>query len=53
VDQPAEADDDAEPLRRGRSPVFRAVALVLLVAFVLVWIPGIVDAFHAFFDAAR
>jgi hypothetical protein len=39
---------DAEPLRHGRSPMFRAVALVLLIAFVLVWIPGIIDAIRAF-----
>ena len=44
---------DAEPLRRGRSPAFRGVALVLLIAFVLVWIPGIVDAIRAFFALAR
>ena len=44
---------DAEPRRRGRSPAFRAVAVVLLIAFVLVWIPGIVDAVRAFFELAR
>ena len=41
---------DAEPLRRGRSPAFRAIALVLLIAFVLVWIPGIIGAVRAFFE---
>lgn len=55
MDDPADGDgdDDAEPLRRGRSPLFRAVALVLLVAFVLVWIPGIIDAIRVFLDPAR
>jgi hypothetical protein len=43
---------DAEPLRRGRSPAFRAVALVLLIAFVLVWVPGILGEIRAFFDLA-
>lgn len=44
---------DGEPLERRRSPMFRAVALVLLIAFVLVWIPGIVGAVRVFFDLAR
>ena len=43
---------DAEPMRRGRSPVFRAVAIVLLIAFVLVWIPGVVGAVRAFLELA-
>ena len=53
MDEPADSDADPEPLERGRSPVFRALALVLLIAFVLVWIPGIVDAIRAFFELAR
>ena len=44
---------EAEPLRRGRSPAFRAVALVLLIAFVLVWVPGVLDELRAFFDLGR
>lgn len=44
---------DAEPVERGRSPMFRSVAVVLLVAFVLVWVPGIIEAIRAFFDLAR
>ena len=44
---------DAEPLRRGRSPAFRAVALVLLIAFVLVWVPGVLDELRVFFDLGR
>lgn len=53
ADRARELLADAEPLRRGRSPAFRAVAVVLLIAFVLVWIPGIVDAVRAFFELAR
>ena len=53
ADRARELLADAEPLHRGRSPVFRLVALVLLVAFVLVWIPGIIEAIGAFFDLAR
>jgi hypothetical protein len=44
---------EAEPLRRGRSPAFRAVALVLLIAFVLVWVPGVLDEVRVFFDLGR
>jgi len=53
ADRARELLADAEPLRRGRSPAFRAVAVVLLIAFVLVWIPGIIDAIRAFFEPAR
>jgi len=44
---------EAEPLRRGRSPAFRAIALLLLIAFVLVWIPGILDEVRIVFEFAR
>jgi hypothetical protein len=44
---------EAEPPRRGRSPAFRAVALVLLIAFVLVWVPGILEEIRVLFDLAR
>jgi hypothetical protein len=44
---------EAEPLRRGRSPAFRAVALVLLIAFVLVWVPGVLDELRVLFDLGR
>jgi Putative prokaryotic signal transducing protein len=44
---------EAEPLRRGRSLAFRAVALALLIAFVLVWVPGIIGEIGALFDLAR
>ena len=44
---------EAEPLRRGRSPAFRVVALVLLIAFVLVWVPGVLDELRALFDLGR
>jgi hypothetical protein len=53
ADRARELLADAEPLRRGRSPTFRAVALVLLIAFVLVWIPGIIDAVRAFSELIR
>lgn len=53
MDEATDRDDDAEPLRRGRSPLFRIVALLLLIAFVLVWIPGIIDAMRVFFEIAR
>jgi len=44
---------ESEPLRRGRSPAFRAVALVLLIAFVLVWVPGVLDELRVLFDLGR
>lgn len=53
ADRARELLADAEPLDRGRSPMFRAVALVLLVAFVLVWIPGIIEGIRVFLDLAR
>jgi hypothetical protein len=44
---------ESEPLRRGRSPAFRAFALVLLIAFVLVWVPGVLDELRVMFDLGR
>jgi hypothetical protein len=53
ADRAREILADAEPLDRRRSPVFRAVALLLLISFVLVWIPGILDEIRALFHVAR
>jgi Putative prokaryotic signal transducing protein len=44
---------EAEPRDRRRSPVFRAVAVLVLIAFVLVWIPGILDEIRSFLDLVR
>ncbi len=44
---------EAEPRDRRRSPVFRAVALLVLIAFVLVWIPGILEEIRIVLDLAR
>jgi Putative prokaryotic signal transducing protein len=44
---------EAEPRDRRRSPVFRAVAVLVLIAFVLVWIPGILEEIRALLDLAR
>ena len=43
------SDVEIRPARR--SPVFRAVAIVLLVSFVLVWIPGVIAALVAVFGS--
>lgn len=53
ADRARELLADAQPLERGRSPAFRAVALILLIAFVLVWIPGILDEVRSLFDLGR
>ena len=44
---------DEGPRDDRRSPVFRAIALVLLISFVLVWIPGVIDEIRALVDLAR
>ena len=44
---------DVEPLSRRRSPVFRAVAILVLVAFVLVWIPGVIGALQEVLGIGR
>ena len=44
---------EAEPHDRRRSPAFRAVALLLLISFVLVWIPGILDEIRSLFGPGR
>ncbi len=36
-----------------RSPLFRAIAIVLLVSFVLVWVPGVIGAIAAVFGLPR
>ena len=53
ADRARELLADAQPLERGRSPAFRALALILLIAFVLVWIPGILDEVRILFDLGR
>lgn len=40
---------DAQPLERGRSPVFKAVATVVLIAFVLSFVPSILGLIQALF----
>jgi hypothetical protein len=45
--------DDVEPGPAGRSPVFRAIAIIVLVSFVLVWVPGIIGALLALFGPPR
>ncbi|HEV2249511.1 MAG TPA: DUF2007 domain-containing protein, partial [Candidatus Limnocylindria bacterium] len=47
ADRARELLADAEPHQRGRSPMFRLVALLVLIAFVVVWIPGIIDGLRA------
>ena len=44
---------DVEPRRSSRSPVFRGIAIVVLVSFVLVWIPGVIGALQALFGSGR
>jgi len=44
---------DVEPLSRRRSPIFRAVAILVLVAFVLVWIPGVIGALQEVLGIGR
>jgi hypothetical protein len=44
---------DPGPQRSRRSPLFRALALVVLASFVLVWVPGIIGALQALFGLAR
>lgn len=43
------SDIETRPSRR--SPLFRAVAIVVLVSFVLVWIPGVIGALQAVFGS--
>ena len=40
---------DVEPRPSSRSPLFRAIAIIVLVSFVLVWVPGIIGALQALF----
>jgi len=42
---------DVEPAAPRRNPLFRAVAIVVLISFVLVWIPGIVGLLQALFGS--
>lgn len=45
------ADVDAPP--SSRRPLFRAVAMLVLISFVLVWVPGIIGALQAVFGSPR
>jgi hypothetical protein len=40
---------DVEPPPSHRSPLFRAIAIIVLVSFVLVWIPGVIGALQVLF----
>ncbi|HEY8657311.1 MAG TPA: DUF2007 domain-containing protein [Candidatus Limnocylindria bacterium] len=40
---------DVGPPSRSRSPLFRAIAIAVLISFVLVWVPGVVGALQAVF----
>jgi len=40
---------DVEPPARRRSPLFRVIAILVLLAFVLVWIPGVIGALQVLF----
>ena len=44
---------DVETRRSRRSPLFRATAIALLVAFALVWVPGVIGALAALFGSPR
>lgn len=44
---------DVDAPRPSRRPLFRAVALLVLISFVLVWVPGIIGALLAVFGAPR
>lgn len=45
------SDVETRPSRR--SPLFRAIAIVLLASFVLVWVPGVIGALLALFGSPR
>ena len=44
---------DVGPAAANRRPLFRAVAILVLVSFVLVWVPGIIGALQALFGGPR
>lgn len=45
------SDVESRPPRR--SPVLRAIAIVVLVSFALVWVPGVIGALAAVFGLPR
>ena len=52
----AEARDllaDVGPRASSRRPLLRAVATLVLISFVLVWVPGIIGALRALFGGPR
>lgn len=44
---------DIEPAPRHRSRLFRAIALLVLASFVLVWVPGVIGMLQALFSLGR
>jgi len=44
---PGDAEID-EPAPSRRSPLFRVVAIVVLISFVLAWVPGLLNLLQAF-----
>ena len=42
---------DADPVPARRNPLLRVIAVILLVAFVLVWVPGVINALLAVFGS--
>jgi len=42
-----------EPRAPGRRPLFRAVSILVLIAFVLVWVPGVLGELRALFSSGR
>lgn len=49
ADRARELLADAQPLEHRRSPVFKTVAMLVLIAFVLSFVPGILGLIHALF----
>lgn len=41
--------DDPPPRERG--PLFRLIAILVLIAFVLVWVPGVVNGLQSIFGS--
>jgi len=46
-----EDESDVEPASPRRHPLFRLVAILVLVSFVLAWVPGLVDLLQAAFGS--
>lgn len=50
-DDESDVESDVEPATARRHPLFRLVAILVLVSFVLAWVPGIVDLLQAAFGS--